>query len=113
MNVWTNAPRHLRSHLHCTLQPHTLQGAEEHTLYLLSPTQTGCKAWRFAVLYHNEMVLIGKPVKSRDVGRREGVARYGYKAQEVRGNAMPKAPKQPKAAKPSYKERVAAALGAA
>jgi hypothetical protein len=110
LNVNLSAPRHLRSHLVRTLLPHTVAGAEEHTLYLLSPKQSG-KAWRFAILYHGELVTIGKPLASREVGRKEGTARYGYKAQEIRGETMPKPKDKPTTAtKPSYKKRVAKAL---
>jgi hypothetical protein len=111
MNILSNAPRHLRSHLHVTLQPHTILGAEEHTLYLLSPKQTSESRWRFAVLYQNQMVLIGKHVKTRDIGRVEALRRYGVKSQEVRGEQMPKV-KTPKATKvkPSIEDQLATAL---
>ena len=112
MQVVSNAPRHLRSYLVRSLKPHTLKGVEEHTLYLLSPKQVSGKLWRFAVYYLGQYIIIGKGVATRDVGRVQGMARYYVKAQEIRGDGV-RVAKQPVASKPSYKERVAAALAVA
>jgi hypothetical protein len=95
-----------------TLKPHTLKGVEEHTLYLLSPKQTGCKLWRFAVYYLGQYIIIGKGVGTRDIGRAQGTARYYVKAQEIRGDGV-RVAKPTKPTKPSYSERVAAALAVA
>ena len=109
MHVVSNAPRHLRSYLVRSLKPHTIKGVEEHTLYLLSPKQTGCKLWRFAVYYLGQYIIIGKGVATRDIGRAQGVARYYVKAQEIRGDGV-RVAKHTKQPKSNYKERVAAAL---
>jgi hypothetical protein len=80
LKVRCNAPRYMRSYLHRTL-------GEERKLYLLSPAQCGDTLWRFAVAYHGAFVLLGKGVANRDVGRVEGVKRYGVRASEYRRKA--------------------------
>lgn len=69
--VVRNAARKLRSILH------GLGGK----VYLLSPKQTGGKLWRFAYAYQGHLILVGKGVANRTIGR-NAVDRFGSKPVE-------------------------------
>lgn len=78
MKYSKSTPRHLRSYLVRTID------REERPLWLLSPKHTGDKLWRFAINHNGVMILVGKGVANRDIGRIEAVKRFGCKAKEIK-----------------------------
>jgi hypothetical protein len=78
MNVIRNAPRHLRSYLHRTLDK------ENRPLWLLSPKDTGDKLWRFGVIYGGKMILLFKGIAKRDDAREHAKRVFGMTAKEIK-----------------------------
>jgi len=75
MKVVTNAPRRVRSHLR------RLATTGQRKIKLVKTDSV----WRFAIQSGPDLVCVGKPVATRDIGRKVAPERFnGHKATELR-----------------------------
>lgn len=76
MKIVLNAPRYVRSFLRHTIK--------QRPLFIIKVDEQ----WRFAVLYQGEYIVIGQPLRTRQLARTEAVKRYGIKAKAISGSYL-------------------------
>lgn len=79
MKIVSNAPRNLRSFLRRTVADRKLYIVNTRRSRTTKST-AHLKCWRYAIPYEGELILVGKPVASRDTAKTEAVNRFGVKA---------------------------------
>jgi len=89
MKVETNTPRRIRAHVRRLFNTGRRTDAKGKPvrLRLIGPKHNGQDVWRFAVCYQGRRVCLGKPVQTRDEGRKVAPARFGVKAADYRPKA--------------------------